>query len=1062
MQAQATDAAVAAAALAVAVAAPAQRSEPPDWAVVAAACTVRSTRRLVVLRGEPRSCSLVRRAGLASFMARRIFPVEHLLNPAYRASLSSQARDAEDHHVLQLLECLCLRRVQLVQELAPAKGSVHQRTVQCDMPPAQEREYRALACSARTVAALTGGGDAAGTVLLALRRACLSSSLIAAAQPQQQQQQQQAAAAPAGAGDSGAGSSNSSSGEQPQQPPAAAAALNGLANAASAHATATAAAPVSQSAAASAAPAVALSPAEQALPLAQRLEQESGKLAVLGAQLQEEQAAGKRCLVVASLPEALALVRAHLTAKGICHTCCCGSPATEGFPPLSSSSSSSSSSPTAGVGVSQQQERRRRRRQLQPEESDAWLAAQAAVWRHSRDPRNPVLVASPEALRALSGGTDSSVAAGVRLGRVDSVLLLDEPLSRRLCGSSADASDGLSWLYETLGLQQKGEPVVVTRLVLKGTVEAFAASRSSAPAAGRHPLSTVLLPDAALTQQEAALLSAEVSPVEIVGGSSRKRKAEAPSSDALLPAFKLSRTVSCAAGTAASDGAGGSSEAGSAPEDAAARKRKLQLAAAAAMGTRLDTGASPEVSAWMAELESAAASAAAGAAAPQSAAAALLQAAAERLLIDSSCDTGDAETFALLCAAGAPLPAALLLHAATAPQRAAAAAATAGAGRGTKRTAAGANKAAAAADAASVATAAGSFAQHIRELKQLGISHYPVLHSMPPPPAAALPAAAAVAAAQAAAAAGDTAAAAAAAAVAAVAAAAAATGLPVTDLVLRPHYLHADADAPLGYALSYLEPKPVSSSSRSSTKSKQKRKGGTAPIGSSSGAAASGALVNGTQRKSGSTGQRPRVPANNTLFRGGSGARKQMPPRAVDTAEEWTAAEDALLLAAVDAFQQSWVLVAFVLNRDPALRGRLRCGTQCKLRYADLAAGGPAMAAAAAAAAQAAAPAAAAKQAAAAAASVLPPRPLRGALQISTIARDVGEVLLVAKEPVQEATGVSHQPPLPVLAGEARTAQLARFQALVTADKNNPEPPQIPTGSRVRFSSFCFVESLLF
>lgn len=62
--------------------------------------------------------------------------------------------------------------------------------------------------------------------------------------------------------------------------------------------------------------------------------------------------------------------------------------------------------------------------------------------------------------------------------------------------------------------------------------------------------------------------------------------------------------------------------------------------------------------------------------------------------------------------------------------------------------------------------------------------------------------------------------------------------LPVTDLVLRPHYLYADADAPLGYALSYLEPKPVSSSSRSSTKSKQKRKGGTAPIGSSSGAAA--------------------------------------------------------------------------------------------------------------------------------------------------------------------------------------------------------------------------------
>lgn len=100
----------------------------------------------------------------------------------------------------------------------------------------------------------------------------------------------------------------------------------------------------------------------------------------------------------------------------------------------------------------------------------------------------------------------------------------------------------------------------------------------------------MLLPDAALTQQEVALLSAEVYPVEIVGGSSRKRKAEAPSSNALLPAFKLSRTVSGAAGAAAAaatatDGAGGSSEAGSAPEDPAARNRKLQLAAAAAMGT---------------------------------------------------------------------------------------------------------------------------------------------------------------------------------------------------------------------------------------------------------------------------------------------------------------------------------------------------------------------------------------------------------------------------------------------------------------------------------------------
>lgn len=62
-------------------------------------------------------------------------------------------------------------------------------------------------------------------------------------------------------------------------------------------------------------------------------------------------------------------------------------------------------------------------------------------------------------------------------------------------------------------------------------------------------------------------------------------------------------------------------------------------------------------------------------------------------------------------------------------------------------------------------------------------------------------------------------------------------------------------------------------------------------------------------------------------------------------------------------------------------------------------------------------------------------------------------MLLVAKEPVLEATGVSHQPPLPLLAGEARTAQLVRFQALVTADKNNPKPPQISTGLQVHLGS---------
>jgi hypothetical protein len=106
------------------------------------------------------------------------------------------------------------------------------------------------------------------------------------------------------------------------------------------------------------------------------------------------------------------------------------------------------------------------------------------------------------------------------------------------------------------------------------------------------------------------------------------------------------------------------------------------------------------------------------------------------------------------------------------------------------------------------------------------------------------------------------------------------------------------------------------------------------------------------------------------------------------------------------------------------------------------------MAAAAAAAAQAAAPPAALKQAAAAAASVLPARPSRGLLQLASTAEGVGEVLLVAKEPVQEATGVAREK-LPVLAGEARTAQLARFQALCTADKNRVPVPQISSGVQV-------------
>ncbi|CAN0028237.1 unnamed protein product, partial [Ectocarpus fasciculatus] len=58
--------------------------------------------------------------------------------------------------------------------------------------------------------------------------------------------------------------------------------------------------------------------------------------------------------------------------------------------------------------------------------------------------------------------------------------------------------------------------------------------------------------------------------------------------------------------------------------------------------------------------------------------------------------------------------------------------------------------------------------------------------------------------------------------------------------------------------------------------------------------------------------------------------------------EEWTKTEDSLLVSAVQQFGENWVLVAFSINKCPILRGRMRSGSQCKARHANLVALGAA------------------------------------------------------------------------------------------------------------------------
>ncbi|CAM9668977.1 unnamed protein product, partial [Ectocarpus sp. 8 AP-2014] len=58
--------------------------------------------------------------------------------------------------------------------------------------------------------------------------------------------------------------------------------------------------------------------------------------------------------------------------------------------------------------------------------------------------------------------------------------------------------------------------------------------------------------------------------------------------------------------------------------------------------------------------------------------------------------------------------------------------------------------------------------------------------------------------------------------------------------------------------------------------------------------------------------------------------------------EEWTKMEDSLLVSAVQQFGENWVLVAFSINKCPILRGRMRSGSQCKARHANLVALGAA------------------------------------------------------------------------------------------------------------------------
>lgn len=52
--------------------------------------------------------------------------------------------------------------------------------------------------------------------------------------------------------------------------------------------------------------------------------------------------------------------------------------------------------------------------------------------------------------------------------------------------------------------------------------------------------------------------------------------------------------------------------------------------------------------------------------------------------------------------------------------------------------------------------------------------------------------------------------------------------------------------------------------------------------------------------------------------------------------EEWTPQEDSTVLATVEQFGENWKLVAFVLNKTPQVRGRIRSGSQCRSRYANL------------------------------------------------------------------------------------------------------------------------------
>ncbi|CAM9610233.1 unnamed protein product [Chrysoparadoxa australica] len=542
----------------------------------------------------------------------------------------------------------------------------------------------------------------------------------------------------------------------------------------------------------------------------------SGKLVVLKEALKCLSSAGKRAIVLSTLPEALSLADRYLHEAGVPHECC--------------GDFDIQLACNGGKGDSMM---------------DTCCQSQCALWRFATTVRPRCLLTSPQALENARGW-------GIALPQVDAVLLLDDSLPGVCMGTLLDPLRGLKTMVDT--------PITLVHMMLEGTIEESFHNNSSeaqslqklqamelrevllGPNAGKGSASVKEASEANGVQGEA---------MDVSGEGDASTAGIDPLSLQLEGAFLKGGQQACSRVIEALkeledelwEGRGVSGVRLTGEGDATSQGNAAKEAEIPQVKSEEPTPEGSKGGAVSGD-EGTEAAAKAEAIGPMGSPAAVSDICFEDMV--PLYDTPEASVFGILAAEDKPTPPDLLFYFVD----------------GTRPGAPGL-----------------SFLQHVGDMKRLGILHDPVLYSMPridaelpqPDPSGHTPSI-------------------------------------LHDIITHPSWMKESMGKSLGCTISLVDKPPV----RKKMLKKAKDEG----------------LLNSSRTKRALPGGlHPKNP---------KGTSSRLPVRHVDMSEGWTPLEDAMIVAAVEKFGTNWMLVAFLLNKDPAVVGRLRSGVQCKERHTVL------------------------------------------------------------------------------------------------------------------------------